>query len=208
MLAARILTALVFGAAITAAILFAPSPVTAAVLAVLWLAGVWEWAAFAQLPACRTRRLHAALRGRHGARLVARRSGPPGLAGGGPRLVAVRARARPALPAQLQLHVRRARRHRRAVAVVGVARPLARRRRARRGARVHAARHRLGGRRRRLRVRPAARPDQARARREPGQDVGGRDGRPRDGGARRRDRGALARVCPSAASSSSASRRR
>ena len=50
MLAARILTGLVFGAAITAAILFAPSPVTAAVLALLWLAGVWEWAAFAQLP--------------------------------------------------------------------------------------------------------------------------------------------------------------
>jgi len=50
MLAARILTALVFGAAITAAILFAPSPVTAAVLALLWLAGVWEWAAFARLP--------------------------------------------------------------------------------------------------------------------------------------------------------------
>jgi phosphatidate cytidylyltransferase len=50
MLAARIFTALVFGTAITAALLLAPSPVTAAVLALLWLAGVWEWAAFAQLP--------------------------------------------------------------------------------------------------------------------------------------------------------------
>ncbi len=51
MLAARIVTALIFGTAITAALLFAPSPVTAAVLALLWLAGVWEWAAFAKLPA-------------------------------------------------------------------------------------------------------------------------------------------------------------
>ena len=50
MLVARILTGLVFGAAITAAILFAPPPVAAAVLALLWLAGVWEWAAFAKLP--------------------------------------------------------------------------------------------------------------------------------------------------------------
>jgi phosphatidate cytidylyltransferase len=49
MLAARIATALVFGAAITAAILYAPSQITAAVLALLWLAGVWEWAAFAKL---------------------------------------------------------------------------------------------------------------------------------------------------------------
>jgi phosphatidate cytidylyltransferase len=51
MLAARIFTAVVFGAAVTAAILFAPSPVTAGVLALLWLAGVWEWASFAKLPA-------------------------------------------------------------------------------------------------------------------------------------------------------------
>ncbi len=49
MLAARIITGVIFGAAITGAILFAPSPVTAGVLAVLWLAGVWEWAAFANL---------------------------------------------------------------------------------------------------------------------------------------------------------------
>jgi len=51
MLLARIITAVVFAAAITGAILFAPSSVAAAVLAVLWLAGVWEWAAFAKLPA-------------------------------------------------------------------------------------------------------------------------------------------------------------
>ena len=51
MLAARIITGVVFGAAITGAILFAPSPVTAGVLGLLWLAGVWEWAGFAKLPA-------------------------------------------------------------------------------------------------------------------------------------------------------------
>jgi phosphatidate cytidylyltransferase len=51
MLAARIATAVVFGAVITAAILYAPSNVAAGVLALLWLAGVWEWAAFAKLPA-------------------------------------------------------------------------------------------------------------------------------------------------------------
>ena len=51
MIAARIITGVVFGAAITGAILFAPSPVTAAVLAVLWLAGVWEWGGFAKFPA-------------------------------------------------------------------------------------------------------------------------------------------------------------
>jgi phosphatidate cytidylyltransferase len=51
MLAARIVTALIFGTALTAVLLFAPSPVTAGVLALLWLAGVWEWAAFAKLPA-------------------------------------------------------------------------------------------------------------------------------------------------------------
>ena len=49
MLAARIITGVVFGVAITAALLLFPPPVTAAVLAVLWLAGVWEWAGFAKL---------------------------------------------------------------------------------------------------------------------------------------------------------------
>jgi phosphatidate cytidylyltransferase len=51
MLVTRIITGVVFGAAITGAILFAPSPVTAAILAVLWLAGVWEWAGFAKFEA-------------------------------------------------------------------------------------------------------------------------------------------------------------
>jgi phosphatidate cytidylyltransferase len=50
MLTTRIITGALFGAAITGALLFAPSAVTAAVLAILWLAGVWEWAAFAKLP--------------------------------------------------------------------------------------------------------------------------------------------------------------
>jgi phosphatidate cytidylyltransferase len=50
MLAARIVTAIVFGIALTAAILFASSPVMAGVFALLWLAGVWEWAGFAKLP--------------------------------------------------------------------------------------------------------------------------------------------------------------
>jgi phosphatidate cytidylyltransferase len=49
MLAARIVTAVVFGAVITGAFLFAPSWVTAAVLAILWLAGVWEWGGFVKL---------------------------------------------------------------------------------------------------------------------------------------------------------------
>jgi phosphatidate cytidylyltransferase len=49
MLAARIFTAVIFATAITGALLFAPSPVTAAVLAILWLAGVWEWGGFAKL---------------------------------------------------------------------------------------------------------------------------------------------------------------
>jgi phosphatidate cytidylyltransferase len=51
MLTARIITAVIFGTAITGALLFAPSPVTAGVLAVLWLAGVWEWGGFAKLEA-------------------------------------------------------------------------------------------------------------------------------------------------------------
>jgi phosphatidate cytidylyltransferase len=50
MLVTRIITGVVFGAAITGTILFAPAPVTAGVLGILWLAGVWEWAGFAKLP--------------------------------------------------------------------------------------------------------------------------------------------------------------
>jgi phosphatidate cytidylyltransferase len=49
MLAARIITAAVFGLAITAAILLAPPIVTAGVLGLLWLAGAWEWGGFARL---------------------------------------------------------------------------------------------------------------------------------------------------------------
>ena len=196
MLAARILTALVFGAAITAAILFAPSPVTAAVLALLWLAGVWEWAAFAQLPPA----------GRVGYTLLFAVAMAVGWWLDGQGLLVLLAAALAWWLFALALVVRYPRSFSStfvALAGIVVLLPswallvrLARRRRARRRARVHAARHRLGGRRRRLRVRPAARPDQARPRREPGQDVGRRHGRPRDGGARRRDRGALAGAAP------------
>jgi phosphatidate cytidylyltransferase len=51
MLAARIVTGILFGAAITGVLLLAPAPVAAAILGLLWLAGVWEWGAFAKLPA-------------------------------------------------------------------------------------------------------------------------------------------------------------
>jgi phosphatidate cytidylyltransferase len=51
MLIARIITGIFFGAAVTVALLVAPAPLTALVLGLLWLAGVWEWAAFARLPA-------------------------------------------------------------------------------------------------------------------------------------------------------------
>jgi phosphatidate cytidylyltransferase len=49
MLAARIITAAVFGLAITAAILLAPPIVAAGVLGLLWLAGAWEWGGLARL---------------------------------------------------------------------------------------------------------------------------------------------------------------
>jgi phosphatidate cytidylyltransferase len=51
MLLARITTAVVFGVAITAALLLASPPVAAGVLGLLWLVGVWEWAGFAKLEA-------------------------------------------------------------------------------------------------------------------------------------------------------------
>jgi phosphatidate cytidylyltransferase len=51
MLVARVITGLLFGAAVTAALLVAPPWLTALILGLLWLAGVWEWAAFAKLPA-------------------------------------------------------------------------------------------------------------------------------------------------------------
>ncbi len=47
MLATRILTALVLGSAVTASVLFLPTPGAAAVLGLLWLAGAWEWAGLA-----------------------------------------------------------------------------------------------------------------------------------------------------------------
>jgi len=49
MLLERIITAGIFGIAITAALLFAPPPVAAPVLGLLWLAGAWEWGGFAKL---------------------------------------------------------------------------------------------------------------------------------------------------------------
>jgi phosphatidate cytidylyltransferase len=54
MLLQRIITAGIFGIAITAALLFASPAVAAAVLGLLWLAGAWEWGGFAKLgPASR-----------------------------------------------------------------------------------------------------------------------------------------------------------
>lgn len=47
MLATRIVTALVLGSAVTASVLFLPTPGAAAVLGLLWLAGAWEWAGLA-----------------------------------------------------------------------------------------------------------------------------------------------------------------
>lgn len=47
MLATRIVTALVLGSAVTASVLFLPTPAAAAVLGLLWLAGAWEWAGLA-----------------------------------------------------------------------------------------------------------------------------------------------------------------
>jgi len=49
MLLKRVITAGIFGIAITAALLFASPVVAAAVLGLLWLAGAWEWAGFAKL---------------------------------------------------------------------------------------------------------------------------------------------------------------
>jgi len=49
LLAARIITAVFFGGALTVAVLFLPTPLASAVLGLLWLAGAWEWAGFAAL---------------------------------------------------------------------------------------------------------------------------------------------------------------
>jgi phosphatidate cytidylyltransferase len=49
MLRQRIITAGIFGLAITAALLYASPVLAAAALGVLWLAGAWEWGGFAKL---------------------------------------------------------------------------------------------------------------------------------------------------------------
>jgi phosphatidate cytidylyltransferase len=49
MLLPRIITGVLFGVALTAALLLASPLVAAAVLGVLWVAGAWEWGGFAKL---------------------------------------------------------------------------------------------------------------------------------------------------------------
>ena len=49
MLVTRVITGLVLGVAVTAAILLLPTGQAAALLALLWLAGAWEWAGLARL---------------------------------------------------------------------------------------------------------------------------------------------------------------
>ena len=49
MLTTRIITAVVLGGGVTAAVLLLPTFVAVAVLAVLWTAGAWEWAGLARL---------------------------------------------------------------------------------------------------------------------------------------------------------------
>ncbi len=49
MLVTRIITAIILGVAVTGTVLFLPTPVAAGILAVLWLAGAWEWAGLARL---------------------------------------------------------------------------------------------------------------------------------------------------------------
>lgn len=51
MLTTRIITAIVLGGAVTASVLLLPTVVAVAVLAILWIAGAWEWAGFAKLEA-------------------------------------------------------------------------------------------------------------------------------------------------------------
>lgn len=48
MLITRIITAVFYGVAVTAAVLFLPTAGVAAVFGALWLAGAWEWAGFAK----------------------------------------------------------------------------------------------------------------------------------------------------------------
>jgi len=49
LLAKRVITGLILGVAITVTLLFLPTPAAAAVFALLWLTGAWEWAGFASL---------------------------------------------------------------------------------------------------------------------------------------------------------------
>jgi phosphatidate cytidylyltransferase len=49
LLITRIVTGALFGVAVTASVLFLPTPAFAAVFGALWLAGAWEWAGFARL---------------------------------------------------------------------------------------------------------------------------------------------------------------
>lgn len=60
MLAQRVLTGLVLGVVITVSILVLPTVYAAAVLALLWVAGAWEWAGLAKLGAL-GRAIYAAL---------------------------------------------------------------------------------------------------------------------------------------------------
>jgi phosphatidate cytidylyltransferase len=48
LLSTRIITAIVLGGAVTAAVLLLPTLVAAVAFGALWLAGAWEWAAFAR----------------------------------------------------------------------------------------------------------------------------------------------------------------
>jgi phosphatidate cytidylyltransferase len=60
LLVTRIITGVIFGGALTAAVLFLPTPIFAALFAALWLAGAWEWAGLARL-ASRERGIYAAV---------------------------------------------------------------------------------------------------------------------------------------------------
>ena len=51
MLIARVVTALIFGAVLIGAVFCLPATLAAAVFLLLWLAGAWEWGAFARLGA-------------------------------------------------------------------------------------------------------------------------------------------------------------
>jgi phosphatidate cytidylyltransferase len=54
LLGTRIITAVILGGAITAAVLLLPLPASAALFGVLWLVGTWEWSKLAQLSGTRS----------------------------------------------------------------------------------------------------------------------------------------------------------